>query len=96
MLSSAPVRRIRYAPMLRVLIVLVCLLPSFAVANSDADRAFENLAKDYLADLPGFSPVAATAIGDHSADAKVSTRSTMQRGSPGSIVRKLPEGARGH
>jgi uncharacterized protein (DUF885 family) len=40
-----------------------------AIASSDADRAFESLAGEYLANLPEFSPVSATAIGDHSADA---------------------------
>ena len=80
MLSSAPVSRIRYSPMLRLLIVLVCLVPSIAVANSDADRAFENLARDYLGDLPGFSPVSATAIGDHSADASLDQVDDAARG----------------
>ena len=40
-------------------------------AQSDADRAFENLSHEYLSDLTNFSPVAATQIGDHSADDKL-------------------------
>jgi uncharacterized protein (DUF885 family) len=55
--------------MLHFLIIIICLLPMTAIASTDADRAFESLAGEYLADLPEFSPVSATAIGDHSADA---------------------------
>ncbi len=52
--------------------VLVCLLPVAASAQSGgADRAFESLAEAYLDDLATFSPVAATTIGDHSADARL-------------------------
>ena len=42
-----------------------------AAAQSAADQAFENLAHEYLSDLSNFSPVAATQIGDHSADDKL-------------------------
>ena len=44
------------------------LLGSHALADSAADEAFEVLAEQYLSDLAHFSPVAATLIGDHSAD----------------------------
>ena len=47
--------------------VLVCFA-GHAVAGSDADATFEKLAEQYLGDLTSFSPVAATLIGDHSAD----------------------------
>jgi uncharacterized protein (DUF885 family) len=51
-----------------LLFVLACLLPFTASGRSDEDRAFESLAEAYLGDLAVFSPVAATSIGDHSAD----------------------------
>ena len=44
-----------------------CLAGAPAAA-SPADDAFEQLAADYLDDLPAFSPVAATALGDHRFD----------------------------
>jgi uncharacterized protein (DUF885 family) len=37
-------------------------------AATSADEAFERLAEQYIVDLPSFSPVSATLIGDHSAD----------------------------
>src|SRR5690606_24169321 len=39
-----------------------------AAAASPADEAFEALARDWLDDLPEFSPVTATGIGDHRFD----------------------------
>mgnify|MGYP000274211662 CR=1 FL=1 len=53
----------RLAPLL-----LAALLPLTSAAESPADRAFENLAQEYLSDLPNFSPVNATLVGDHSRD----------------------------
>ena len=47
--------------------ILVSMLAGNALA-SGADEAFEELAAQYIADLPVFSPVNATLIGDHSAD----------------------------
>ncbi|HEX6260421.1 MAG TPA: DUF885 domain-containing protein, partial [Woeseiaceae bacterium] len=41
---------------------------SLSVSASPADDAFEKLAADYLADLPKFSQVDATSIGDHRYD----------------------------
>ena len=46
-------------------IFLLCPDPALA---SPADDAFEAIASRYVDDLPNFSPVAATLIGDHSAD----------------------------
>ncbi len=55
--------------MTRILVVLTFLFTSSsAIAGSAADEAFENLAAEYISDLTNFSPVAATYIGDHSAD----------------------------
>lgn len=57
--------------MSRIAAAFLLLLSTAAAAEdarSDADEAFENLAHEYLSDLTNFSPVAATLIGDHSAD----------------------------
>ncbi len=48
--------------------MLLVAVSSAAVAQSSADDAFDILANQYLSDLTDFSPVAATLIGDHSAD----------------------------
>ncbi|MDJ0904430.1 MAG: DUF885 domain-containing protein [Woeseiaceae bacterium] len=46
------------------------LLASFATgAHASSDAAFEALGDRFVADLPNFSPVASTSIGDHSRDA---------------------------
>ncbi len=46
------------------------LLASFATgALASSDAAFEALGDRFVADLPNFSPVASTSIGDHSRDA---------------------------
>ena len=50
---------------------LVVLLSGNAFAASSADEAFASLSERYLIDLPNFSPVEATLIGDHSADHKL-------------------------
>ena len=47
------------------------LLASIALAASATDRAFQNIADEYIADLTNFSPVYATMIGDHSADGEL-------------------------
>jgi uncharacterized protein (DUF885 family) len=49
-------------------LLLVVLLSGNVFAASSADQAFTSLAERYLIDLPDFSPVEATLIGDHSAD----------------------------
>ncbi len=54
--------------MKRLLIALVLLCSDSVFAASATDVAFQNLADEYISDLSNFSPVAATAIGDHSAD----------------------------
>jgi len=67
-------------------LALLLLTTSSALAGSTADAAFEQLADDYTGGLAHFSPVGATAIGDHSADdrlddvdaaARARTRSTF-------------------
>ena len=51
--------------------VVLCTLAVTAHARSAADEAFENLAQEYISDLVNISPVAATSIGDHSADGEL-------------------------
>ena len=46
----------------------IAMFAGNAVAASSADEAFEALAEQFISDLPDFSPVNATLIGDHSAD----------------------------
>lgn len=54
-----------------VTVLIFTLFTGNAIAASAADEAFEILAQQYLADLPRFSAVNATLIGDHSADKKL-------------------------
>jgi len=51
-----------------VSVFLMSLLAASAYAGTPTDEAFQNLADEYISDLTNFSPVTATAIGDHSAD----------------------------
>jgi uncharacterized protein (DUF885 family) len=57
----------RHTAGLAALLLLLC----GAASASPADSEFEALAQEYLGDLPKFSPVNATLIGDHSADARL-------------------------
>ena len=52
-------------------VVLLNILAAAAYAESATDNAFQNLAGEYISDLPSFSPVTATMIGDHSADGDI-------------------------
>ncbi len=53
----------------RVVVATALLaLASATIADPATDKAFENLADEYVNDLSNFSPVSATLIGDHSAD----------------------------
>jgi uncharacterized protein (DUF885 family) len=54
-----------------IAVLTVSLFAVGALAATAADEAFENLADQFVADLPKFSPVAATSIGDHSMDAEL-------------------------
>ena len=49
-------------------VLLAGLLTAAAWAGTPTDEAFQNLADEYISDLPNLSPVYATAIGDHRAD----------------------------
>ena len=63
---------------LAIAFLLMCFSAS-ATAQSTADEAFENLAQQYLGELPGLSPVSATYIGDHSADDQLDQASSAAR-----------------
>ena len=55
--------------MIRAFLSIVFLLAGSLVSAATAtDEAFQNLADEYVSDLTNFSPVLATAVGDHSAD----------------------------
>jgi len=51
--------------------MLVSALSVNALAAIGADEAFEVLAEQFVSDLPTFSPVGSTWIGDHSADSEL-------------------------
>ena len=51
-----------------IAVLFIATFTGNAVAASSADDAFENLAEQFITDLPKFSPVSATFLGDHSAD----------------------------
>jgi len=52
-------------------VMIVTTLAANALAASGADEVFENLAEQFVSELPKFSPVSATWIGDHSADSEL-------------------------
>jgi len=52
-------------------IMLVSTFATNALAAPGADEVFENLAAQFVSDLPTFSPVGSTWIGDHSADGEL-------------------------
>lgn len=54
-----------------IAVVLVSALAANALAAAGADEVFENLAAQFVSDLPAFSPVGSTWIGDHSADSEL-------------------------
>jgi len=54
-----------------IAVVLGSALAANALAAPGANEDFENLAEQFVSDLPTFSPVASTWIGDHSADSEL-------------------------
>jgi uncharacterized protein (DUF885 family) len=52
-------------------VMLVSTFAANALATPGADEVFENLAAQFVSDLPTFSPVGSTWIGDHSADGEL-------------------------
>ena len=58
--------------MKRIIFALtVALTAASAMAASNADVAFENLANEYISDLGNLSPAVATLIGEHSTDGEL-------------------------
>lgn len=53
------------------LVLLASVSAASAYADTTVDDAFQNLSDEYISDLPNFSPVTATMIGDHSADDEI-------------------------
>ena len=66
----------------------VALLSWTTAAAATADEAFEALAERYVSDLTAFSPVSATAIGDHSADDELDDVSAAAREQRRSLYRE--------
>ena len=67
---------------------VICTLAATAHAQSAADEAFENLAEEYVSDLVNISPVAATSIGDHSADGELDQVDADARAERAAIYRE--------
>lgn len=61
---------------------------SHAAWPSPADEAFEALAADYIDDLPQFSPVYATSIGDHRFDDRLDAVDAAARAKRAGLYRK--------
>ncbi|MDX1516790.1 MAG: DUF885 domain-containing protein [Woeseiaceae bacterium] len=65
-----------------------------AESRSAADEAFENLAQEFLSDLPNFSPVAATLAGDHRADDRLDRVDAEARRRRTALYREYQEALR--
>jgi uncharacterized protein (DUF885 family) len=67
------IRTIFQGPVVKriIAVVLVSALAANALAAPGANEDFENLAEQFVSDLPTFSPVGSTWIGDHSADSEL-------------------------
>lgn len=62
---------------IRLLVVFVCSGVSPALA--DANQAFQRLAADYVSEMPAYSPVGATTLGDHRFDSELDEVSAEAR-----------------
>ncbi len=71
-----------------VSVILFGLLAASAHAGTPTDEAFQSLAEEYLSDLTNFSPVAATMIGDHSADGELDQVDAAGRAKSLKLLRK--------
>jgi uncharacterized protein (DUF885 family) len=67
------IRSIFQGPVVKrfIAVVLVSAFAANALAAPGANEDFEGLAEQFVNDLPTFSPVSATWIGDHSADSEL-------------------------
>jgi uncharacterized protein (DUF885 family) len=59
--------------------------------QASSDGAFEALGNQFVADLPNFSPVASTSIGDHSRDADLDQVDAAARESLGALLRSYQD-----
>lgn len=72
-----------------VALTLLASIANAALASSDA--AFEALGDRFVADLPNFSPVASTSIGDHSRDADLDQVDAAARDSLAALLRSYQD-----
>ena len=64
---------------------LFCCLPAFA--GSQFDEEWEALAQRFLNEMPAFSPVAATSLGDHRFDGELDQVSAQARAAEAAFIR---------
>jgi uncharacterized protein (DUF885 family) len=69
------------------LVALILLIAMASGVQASSDEAFEALGNEFVADLPNFSPVAATSTGDHSRDADLDQVDAAARESLGALLR---------
>ena len=71
------------------LIPILVLFCSFsALADSQHDQNWELLAESYVNEMPAFSPVAATGLGDHRFDAELDQVSAQARADEAAFIRR--------
>ena len=70
-------------------LVVASMVP--AHAGSDADRHFEQLAADFVNEMPALSPVGATSLGDHRFDGELDEISPAARKRNGEFIRAYQE-----
>ena len=73
------------------LVTLVLLISMASAVNASSDEAFEALGNRFVADLPNFSPVASTSIGDHSRDADLDQVDAAARDALGASLRSYQD-----
>jgi len=79
-------------PQLALLALLLASLPAFAAAPGSADASFEALGQRYVDEFGRYSPVYATALGDHRYDAELDDLSSAGRARGIAWVRDLLAG----
>ena len=79
-------------PRLALLALLLASLPAFAAAPGSADASFEALGQRYVDEFGRYSPVYATALGDHRYDGELDDLSSAGRARGIAWVRELLAG----
>ena len=79
-------------PHLALLALLLASLPAFAAAPGSADASFEALGQRYVDEFGRYSPVYATALGDHRYDGELDDLSSAGRARGIAWVRELLAG----